>query len=79
MRSIGYLQVGGKQIKAGINIALQAKAFAKLLCLDASVLRDLTVVTLFWILNLFIFKMWIEKYDIKMFNYFEFSNTELDL
>ncbi|EHF3472365.1 YopN family type III secretion system gatekeeper subunit, partial [Proteus mirabilis] len=31
----------GKQIKAGINIALQAKAFAKLLCLDASVLRDL--------------------------------------
>ncbi|MCG7113066.1 HrpJ domain-containing protein, partial [Pseudomonas aeruginosa] len=31
----------GKQIKAGINIALQAKTFAKLLFLDASVLRDL--------------------------------------
>lgn len=31
----------GKQIRAGINIALQAKTFAKLLSLNASTLRNL--------------------------------------
>lgn len=56
----------GKQIKAGINIALQAKAFAKLLCLDASVLRDLyRSYIILDIEPIYFFKMWIEKYDIK--------------
>ncbi|WP_193015535.1 type III secretion system gatekeeper subunit SctW [Proteus sp. FME41] len=56
----------GKQIKAGINIALQAKTFAKLLSLDASTLRSLYRSYINLDLEpIYFFKMWIEEYDIK--------------
>ncbi|HEJ9486422.1 TPA: type III secretion system gatekeeper subunit SctW [Proteus mirabilis] len=56
----------GREISAGINIALQAKAFAKLLSLDASKLRDLYRSYINLDLKpIYFFKMWIEDYDIK--------------
>ncbi|MCT6516844.1 type III secretion system gatekeeper subunit SctW [Proteus vulgaris] len=56
----------GKKIRAGINIALQAKAFAKLLSLDASTLRNLyrSYINLDFE-PIYFFKMWIEEYDLK--------------
>ncbi len=56
----------GKQIRAGINIALQAKTFAKLLSLNASALRNLyrSFINLDFE-PIYFFKMWIEEYDIK--------------
>ncbi|UAX01439.1 type III secretion system gatekeeper subunit SctW [Proteus terrae] len=56
----------GKQIRAGINIALQAKAFAKLLSLDASTLRNLYRIYINLDLEpIYFFQMWIEEYDLK--------------
>lgn len=56
----------GKQIRAGINIALQAKTFAKLLSLDASTLRNLYRSFISLDLEpIYFFKMWLEEYDIK--------------
>ncbi|WP_223672855.1 type III secretion system gatekeeper subunit SctW [Proteus terrae] len=56
----------GKQIRAGINIALQAKAFAKLLSLDASTLRNLYRSYINLDLEpIYFFQMWIEEYDLK--------------
>lgn len=56
----------GKQIRAGINIALQAKTFSKLLSLNASALRNLyrSFINLDFE-PIYFFKMWIEEYDIK--------------
>lgn len=56
----------GKQIRAGINIALQAKTFAKLLSLNAQTLRNLyrSFINLDFE-PIYFFKMWIEEYDIK--------------
>ncbi|EEG87577.1 type III secretion outer membrane pore, YscC/HrcC family [Proteus penneri ATCC 35198] len=55
-----------KNIKAGINIALKAKTFAKLLALNPTVLRDLyrSYINLD-IEPIFFFQMWMEEYDIK--------------
>ncbi|WP_239505408.1 type III secretion system gatekeeper subunit SctW [Proteus vulgaris] len=56
----------GKQIRAGINIALQAKTFAKLLSLNASTLRNLYRSYINLDLEpIYFFKMWMEEYDIK--------------
>ncbi len=56
----------GKQIRAGINIALQAKAFAKLLSLDTSTLRNLYRSYINLDLEpIYFFQMWIEEYDLK--------------
>lgn len=56
----------GKQIRAGINIALQAKAFAKLLSLDASTLRNIYRSYINLDLEpIYFFQMWIEEYDLK--------------
>lgn len=54
-----------KNIKAGINIALKAKTFAKLLSLSPSVLRDLyrSYINLD-IDPIYFFQMWMEKYDV---------------
>ena len=56
----------GKQIRAGINIALQAKTFAKLLSLNAPTLRNLYRSFISLDLEpIYFFKMWLEEYDIK--------------
>lgn len=54
-----------KNIRAGINIALQAKTFAKLLSFNPSVLRDLYRNYINLDLDaIYFFKMWIEEYEI---------------
>lgn len=54
-----------KNIRAGINIALQAKTFAKLLSLNPSSLRELYRSYLNLDLDpIYFFQMWIDEYDI---------------
>lgn len=56
----------GKNIRAGINIALKAKSFGKLLSLNPTVLRDLYRNYINMDFEpIYFFKMWIEEYDIE--------------
>ncbi|OAT44969.1 type III secretion outermembrane contact sensing protein [Proteus hauseri ATCC 700826] len=68
---INYLlnSENAKNIRAGINVALQAKTFAKLLSLNPSSLRGLYRNYLNLDLDpIYFFKLWINEYDITQCN-----------